>query len=182
MTSILWRRVGGDGMERAELGSTTEGYRLSGTTLTTHDGAAVEIRYSISLDEEWNTRVAGMHVRAPGDNRSLALVSDARGNWLADGKPVPALEGAIDVEFGFTPATVTIALRRLGLEIGQHAETTAVVVSHAGREVVARSRIYERRSLRRFVYRSGDFSAELTVDEHGFVTAYPGRWTAVTAQ
>jgi hypothetical protein len=180
MASILWRRVGGEGMERAELGSTAAGYRLSGTALSTHDGAAVEIRYSISLDEAWTTRVVGMHVRAPGDNRSLALVSDAPGTWQADGKPVPELEGAIDVDFAFTPATTTIALRRLGLEIGQHAETTAVVVSYPGREVVARSRVYERTAPRRFVVRSGDFSADLTVDENGFVTTYPGRWTAVT--
>lgn len=179
MTSIIWRRIDRPGMERAELAASPDGYRLSGTSLFTLDEAPVEIRYSITLDGAWRTRVVGVHVRTDAENRSVALRSDGDGNWEAEGRPVPDLSGAVDIDLAWTPATNTIAIRRLGLGVDEHAETSVALVPFPEREVSARSQSYERVAERRYRYTSGDFSADLTVDEHGFVTTYPGIWTAL---
>ena len=179
-TSILWRRVDSPGMERSELAQTADGFRLAGTSLLTFADRPVEIRYSIALDADWTTRIVGVHIRTPHENRSVALRSDGDGNWEAAGDPVPGLSGAVDIALAWTPATNTIPIRRLNLEVGEVGNVSVASIPFPERDVVARSQTYERTAARRFRFTSGDFSTDLTVDEHGFVTAYPGRWTSIT--
>ncbi len=179
ITSILWRRIDRPGMEFCELSTTADGFRISGTTLFTLDEGPVEIRYSVSLDATWHTRIVGVHVRTPQENRSVALRSDGAGNWEAEGRPVADLAGAVDVHLAWTPATNTIPIRRLGLEVGATADTSVAFVPFPGREVGALPQSYERTAERRYRFTSGDFAADLTLNEHGLVTTYPGRWTAV---
>lgn len=180
--SILWRRINGTGLERCELGGDDSGYRLSGTTLFTLDGGPVEIRYSITLDAQWRTRIAGVHVRAPTENRSVALRSDGAGNWEAEGRAVPELSGALDLDLSWTPATNTIPIRRLDLPVGGAATTSVAFVPFPEREVELRQQHYERTAERRYRYTSGDYSTDLTVDENGLVVVYPARWTAVPGE
>lgn len=179
---ILWRRINGTGLERCELGRDDSGFRLSGTTLfTSHDGP-VEIRYSITLDAKWRTRIAGVHVRAPSENRSVALRSDGAGNWEAEGREIPELSGAIDLDLAWTPATNTIPIRRLELPIGGAAATSVAFVPYPERTVELRQQRYERIAERRYRYTSGDFGTDLTVDENGLVVLYPARWLAVQGE
>lgn len=176
---VLWRRINLAGMERCTLEATPAGHRISGTALFADGDRPVEIRYSVALDAAWFPRVVGVHVTTSAGDRSVALTSDAAGTWEAGGDAVPALDGAVDVDFGWTPATNTIPIRRLGLEVGESAEVTAAYVPFPERAVTVRRQTYERLAERRFRYTSGDFTADLTVDGAGLVTAYPGRWAAV---
>lgn len=169
-------------MERCELGVTDDGLRISGTTLFRDEAGPVEIRYSVAVDERWRTRIVGVHVRTEAENRSVALRCDGAGNWEVGGHPISELEGAIDVDLAWTPATNTIPIRRHRLAVGESADTRVVFVPFPGREVTAKQQSYERLAERRYRYTSGSFSADLTVDEHGLVTAYPGLWTTVTGE
>lgn len=179
--SILWRRMRDPGMDRCELTTAPDGYRLSGTALFTADGRPVEIRYSITLDGQWRTRIVGVHVRAPGDIRSVALRSDGEGSWEVGGEPVDDLAGATDIDLAWTPATNTIPIRRLALDVGEHAATTVAFVPYPERVVERRAQSYARLGDRRYRYESGDFSTDLTVDDAGLVTLYPGLWASEVA-
>jgi hypothetical protein len=180
VTSILWRRIDLPGMERAELATTEDGYRLAGTTLLSLEERPVEIRYSIALDGAWHTRIVGVHVRTPEENRSVALRSDGAGSWDVGGESVPDLAGAVDVDLAWTPATHTISIRRLALEVGGAADIPVAHVPFPQREVAVKRHTYERIAARRYRFTSGDFATDLTVNEHEFVTAYPGLWISVT--
>ena len=179
--TAMWRRIDRPGMERCELEPASDGWRLAGTALFVAQQIPVEIRYSVSLDDAWRTRIVGVHVRSAEENRSVALRADGAGAWEAGGRAVPELEGAVDIDLAWTPATNTIAIRRLDLAVGDTAEVEAAYVPFPERVVEARRQVYTRIAERRYEYRSGDFSVTLTVDEHGLVTTYPGLWTAVPA-
>jgi len=89
---------------------------------------------------------------------------------------IPELDGAIDVDFAFTPATNTLPLRRLGLTVGEHADIDVARVAFPERSIgVARQR-YERLSENTYRYSSGDVAVTLTVSEEGLVVDYPGIW------
>lgn len=178
--TIMWRPISSPGMERCELASTEDGYRLAGTSLLIHDGAPVEIRYSVALDHGFATRIVGVHVRAGDDNRSVALRSDGEGTWEVGGEPLDDLAGALDVDLGWTPATNTLPIRRLALEVGDSAEIAVAYIPFPERVVATRRQTYTRTAMRRYRFESRDFAVDLTVDEHGLVTAYPGMWTAVS--
>ena len=181
LATALWRRIDLPGMERCELAGTPDGFRIAGTTLFSLDERAIEIRYSIALDAKWRTQIVGIHVRTPEETRSVALRADGEGTWEVGGDPVPDLDGAIDVDLAWTPATNTIPIRRLGLDVGMDAQIFSAFVPFPDRVVSARAQSYERLAERRYRFTSGDFAADLTVDGDALVTAYPGRWITVPA-
>jgi uncharacterized protein len=85
----------------------------------------------------------------------------------------------VDVDLGFTPATNTLPIRRLGLEVGEAAELAVAWLRWPTLRVERAEQRYERLARDRYRYSSGDFEADLTVDEHGLVVEYEGVWRAV---
>jgi uncharacterized protein len=102
------------------------------------------------------------------------------GRWVMDGQEVPEVAGAVDIDLGFTPATNTLPIRRLGLAIGQTAELTVAWFDPADRRLKPLRQTYRRRDADHYRYSSPDhgFAADLTVDHFGAVTHYPGYWDA----
>ena len=177
MASILWRRVDRVGMERAIIESTPDGFRLAGAVLLAEADGPIEIRYSVLTDRNWQTRTVGAHVQTATGDRRLALNSDGAGTWSAGDDPVLELYGAIDVDLAWTPATTTLAIRRLNLDVGESAEAATVGIAFPAHEIERRTHHYERLAPMRYRYRSGDFETDLTVNDQGLVVAYPGGWT-----
>ena len=177
ISTQLWRRLDVVGLERCELAPTAEGHRIGGTTLVLLDGDSHEIRYSVITDAEWRPLTVGAHVQGPGNDRRLALASDGEGSWSVTEEPVIELFGATDVWLSWTPSTHTIPIRRLGLEVGEAAETVAVWIDFPGHDIGKRTHRYERLAERRYRFTSGPFETDLEVDEHGLVVVFPGRWT-----
>jgi hypothetical protein len=163
-------------MERAILEPTPDGFRLAGTVLLAEPDGPMEIRYSVVTDHNWQTRTVGAHVQTPTGDRRLALNSDGAGSWSAGDDPILELYGAIDVDLAWTPATNTLAIRRLNLEIGESAEAPTVVIAYPAHKIERRTHHYERLAPLRYRYRSGDFQTDLTVNDQGLVVAYPGGW------
>ena len=73
-----------------------------------------------------------------------------------------------------------LPIRRLNLEVGQQAEVRSAWLRFPSFKLEPLSQVYTR--LDEFTYRyssnEGEFVADLTVDEVGFVTDYPGLWEA----
>jgi uncharacterized protein len=93
--------------------------------------------------------------------------------WELDGLPAPDLENCEDIDLGWTPATNTIPIRRLELEVGETASITAAWVRFPELDVVANEQQYTRLADDRWRYRSGDFDFELITDPgSGLVLEY----------
>ncbi len=180
MRTFLWENLGG-GHERCVLAPDPQGFHIGGTALYVADGTPVEVRYSILTDELWRTRVVGVHVQTADATRRLALHADGEGSWSVADEPQLDLFGALDVDLSFSPATNTLPIRRLALDIGGSTEVTAVMVDPLADELRRVSQRYERLAEDRYRYTSGDFEVELTVDGEGWVTEYPGGWTRTAA-
>ena len=95
--------------------------------------------------------------------------------------PASHLDGCHDVDLGWTPATNTVPIRRLGLEVGETASITAAWVRFPELDVVASEQRYTRLGNDRWQYRSGDYDYELVTDETtGLVLSYgDDLWRAV---
>ncbi len=99
---------------------------------------------------------------------------------MLDGEDIPAVRDCVDLDFGFTPATNLMQLRRLALECGQAADAPAawLDVSTGNLDVLVQR--YERRSETTYWYEAPrfDYAALLEVDSIGFIREYPGLWHA----
>lgn len=181
MGSMLWRRHDGTGLDRAAIERMPDGVRLSGTSLLVVDGSPFEIRYSVMTDAAGHTTVVGAHVQGLGNDRRLALTSDGAGTWSVGDDPILDLFGATDVDLGWTPATNTLPILRLGLEVGESAQITVAMISFPEHEVERRTQTYQRLDATTYRYSSATFEGSLVVDTDGMVTEHSGGWSAIAS-
>jgi uncharacterized protein len=179
MATVLWQGVETGALDRCQLKAGPEGLRLSGTVLTAEFGTPLEVRYLVEAGPDGLTR--GVELELDGGAVRRALVADGAGRWRWEGGPELAeVAGALDVDLTVTPATNTLAVRRLaGLEVGEAADLRMAWVQFPGLEVIPSDQRYERLADDRWLFSTGDFAAELVVDLHGLVLEYGGLFRAV---
>jgi uncharacterized protein len=189
--AVLWQRLDQPGLERCVLAARADGWRLSGTVLLAEDGVPLDIAWSVDVDAAWRT--IGARIDIEGSERDVYVVRVEESNgdrrWrLAHGHgdalgPValmPAADGQIDIDLGFTPATNTLPIRRLALPSGEGADVTAIWFRWPERRFEPLVQRYERRAPDRWRYRSATgFEADLTIDDRGLVVDYGEVWRRV---
>ena len=104
--------------------------------------------------------------------RELDLRRAPDGSWTANGEPQPHVAGALDCDLAFSPLTNFMPARRLA---GDSADHLMAWVSLPDLAVTRSEQRYERidDGRVRFVGLEDGFTAELELDEEGFVVRYP---------
>jgi hypothetical protein len=178
-TRILWRSDELSSAERFVGRATAGGWQLEGLVVLPVDGAPAAIRYEVELDTGWRTQRAEVAVD-DGTLRTITFSADGDGHWDVRGAPVEPLDGCIDVDLGFTPATNTLQIRRLGLEVGESRSLPVAWLRFPELTVEPLTQTYTRLGADRWRYASGEFVAELVVDADGYVLRYgDDLWRAV---
>jgi len=133
-------------------------------------------RYRVRAEPSGITRRARIIV----GRRAHLIERDAGGNWTMGGQPVPEVAGLEDIDLGFTPATNTLPIRRLALAPGTGADVTAAWFDPSDHRLKPLRQRYDRTGPHQYRYTSPDRGVEvdLTVDDFGAVTRYPGYWDA----
>ena len=183
---MRWRRTDVPGREEARVARTTAGWRLTGELKVEEAGSAARLRYVIDCDPEWCTRSAVIEGEAAGSPIRFALAADGLGNWSRDGVRVSDVDGALDVDLGFTPATNTLPIRRLALAVGGNAPVRSAWLRFPELRLEPLEQTYTREAELEFRYRAlvdGEpFSALLETDVFGRVLRYEGMWEAELAE
>jgi hypothetical protein len=177
---VLWDGLVRPSFERLILSQSPTEFQLSGLIIQAHETHAFLVKYSIQLDEHWQTREARIEIEN-GTRRSLQLARTPEGAWLRDGEPLPDLDGILDVDIEWSPSTNTLPIRRLALSPGEKAAVSAAWIRLPSLDVQRLEQSYERLDQGRYVYRSGDFRADLEADADGLITRYGVNWEAVAA-
>lgn len=178
-SAVLWRRLDLPGHDHARLSPRPGGWLLSGTALFAHGGLPCRLDYRVLCDPAWQTESATVEGWAGGEPVRVRLAADAERRWRLDGAEQPQVEGCVDVDLGFTPATNLLALRRLALPVGAAAEVRSAWLDFPGFAMEPLPQRYRRTGESTYAYESsgGAFTAELRVNAAGFVTHYPRLWT-----
>ena len=182
---IRWRRLDVPGGEQACIEQTAEGWRLTGRLHAREASARVQLRYVIECSPDWCTRRAVVTGSASGVPMRFEFMADGAGHWTLNGVPLPLVEGALDLDLGFTPATNLLPIRRLELAVGERAEVRTAWLRFPELRVEALEQSYLREAPRVFRYEAkvdGErFRARLDTDEFGRVLLYEGLWEAEIA-
>ena len=175
---MLWHGLVAPSMERFIVGTSGDGFELSGLILQAHEDAPYVLRYRVEVDGGWRTRNVEVELE-DGGQRRLNLTADGEGNWSRDGQRLEQVAGCIDVDLEWSPSTNTLPIRRLGLAPGETKSVTAAWVRCPSLDVERLEQSYERLADRRYRYRTGRFTADLVVDDDGMVLQYGVNWKAV---
>ncbi|MDP8929270.1 MAG: putative glycolipid-binding domain-containing protein, partial [Actinomycetota bacterium] len=151
---------------------TGEGWVLSGLVVASYDERPIDVRYRATVDEGWATRSVVVTVDQLKQPRRLELDRSSDGNWTVVGLAAPELDGCVDVDLGVTPSTNTLPIRRLDLDVGAQEEIEVAWVRFPDLRVERGRQHYARIAAELWRYSSGDFTADLIVDEVGLVIRY----------
>lgn len=179
-STILWRRLDLPGHDAARVGRVPGGWRLEGLAAFASDAGPCALAYEVRLSARWRTRSARITGWAGTRAVRFRVAADAHGGWNLDGVPQPALDGCIDLDLAFTPATNLIPVRRLGLAVGESGSARAAWLRFPELALEPIDQSYERLTTGTYRYTtaSGVFVRRLTVRADGFVVDYPGAWRA----
>jgi uncharacterized protein len=172
VTRILWRSDDDGSAERFSGRATAEGWRLEGVVVLPIEGEPAGIRYHVELDAGWRTRQAEVAIEAHAGHRTITFAADGDKGWTVDGAHAAPLDGCIDVDFGFTPATNTLQVRRLGLEVGESRTLPVAWLAFPALTVQPSVQTYTRLDVDRWRYSDDDLTTELVIDPDGYVLRY----------
>jgi len=170
--AVLWLREDGTGNDACRFAQAEGGYLVDGSS-TGPDGEV--LRYRIRARDDGTRR----RVRIGKKSRLVARRAKDD-TWTLNRVPVPDVTGAKDIDLAFTPATLTLPIRRLNLGVG---DTTAVRVARL--DVETQTLIPLELLLRRVsdnTYEAKTLATGATsrfsVDDQGIVQSQPGQWIA----
>lgn len=175
---VAWERTDGNrghGMGRLE--RTSDGWRVHGAEVVTGPGERYACLFEVALDAGWVTRQARVEAVGADDTRRLELARDAKGRWLRDGDPVPALDGCLDVDVAAAPVTNSFPTRRLAdaLAAGDAITVPVAWVDVPTLQVARVEQTYRRLSVREWEYSDPAYGAfRFSVDDDGLVVDYEG--------
>ena len=171
--SVHWKRLDTPGTEYFTLSEVTNGWELAGTVTVTLDANPVLVQYSVQCSAGWETRMVDVFVESGSERRHLRLTA-LEGRWELGERVLTDVEGGVDVDLGVTPSTNTLPIRRVPLQVGEHADLIVAWVRFPDLAVVRSDQRYTRLAENTYRYESGSFSRDIDVDELGLVTSYPG--------
>jgi uncharacterized protein len=176
-----WEDWSGDGLQHLVLREGPEKVVAEAVVLGMAEERPFAARFRIVCDGAWRVRSA--EAGLVGDDQRIALAGDGAGHWRdGAGRPLPELDGAIDVDVSVTPFTNTLPIRRLELRAGQSADLRVAYIRLPECEVTADPQRYvclEPRRRYRYESLDSDFVREIEVDEDGLVVVYPGLFRRV---
>jgi uncharacterized protein len=181
--TFFWRRLDQPGHDACRLVALEAGWQLCGTAVFRQARRTCALRYDVMVDRAFRTRRASVTGWAGRDEVDLRVRAAAGRRWHVNGAPQPGLEGCFDIDLGFTPATNLLAIRRLALKVGEHAEAPAAWLAFPTLRLRTLPQRYERIARNEYAYQapSVGYSGSLQVSRDGAVTHYPGLFEMVAA-
>lgn len=182
MRDVRWASLDSDGIEHLTLVRDGGGYRAESVIVGRHDdGRRYGLAYRVACDAHWRTTHATLTVMG---GATLRLERDRDGHWFeaadtGDGRrairPLPALEGCVDIDIAATPFTNTLPIRRLGLKRDERRTIDVAYVTIPELSATRATQTYACiEPGRRYRYEGidGRFKAGLSVDDDGLVVEY----------
>jgi hypothetical protein len=170
---VVWRRT--DEVLADEHCTATvrdSGLSLIGTVLGSDGGVPVRVEYQVLTDAAGLTTAVHVRDLRGFEQRAIRLERSAKGDWTVDGAPARELKGCTDIDLGCSPSTNTLPIRRLRLGVGASSTIKAAWIRFPDLDVVKAAQTYTRLDESTYRYASGDFAADLTVDDDGLVMQY----------
>ena len=178
---VVWNNLLIDGRDYCGLWHTAEGRLLKGTVVgVLKDQRPLLASYEIHCDENWLTHRVQVERTLGNDVKTLSLIVEARGVWRSSGQELKEIKGCSDVDLALTPATNTLAISRLSLQVGGSESIIAAWIKFPELTAQPLSQRYTRLAQNSYRYESNTgFTAEIAVDDLGLVTNYPGGWERI---
>ncbi len=170
--AVLWVKQDGPGNDACRFADAEGGYLIDGSSTDTDLNM---LRYRIRARGDGTTR------RVRIGSKSRIFVRRAPDDtWTLNGISAPTVTGAKDIDFGFSPSTFTLPIRRLKLDVGNEVE---ILVARLDLENTRLNPIHlvirhTAKNEYEWLETETGTTSHLSVDAQGIVQAHKGHWIA----
>ena len=183
---IVWNSLIDHSLEICWMGNDGPTWTFEGAATLVEGAMPCSLVYVLCINRPTgNTRFAAQVRSGTTPRRAIAITGAPGADWRIEGGDCsdPGILGyGTCIDLGWTPLTNTFSIWRLDLAIGETAEIVNAWVPFP--EFVLRPSVqrYTRMGERLFRYEQPEieFTADLDVDDHGFVRRYGDIWEAVS--
>jgi hypothetical protein len=178
----IWRRLDLPGHDAALLRKINNGWLLEGTAIFKHHTGPARINYTVSVDSTWASRRGTVKGFIAGQVFTFTI-NRATDGWYLNGVLVKGLEHLRDIDFGFTPATNTLQLRRVRIEPGRAMDLPVVWFDADTTTLIELPQRYECLDETNYQYSAPTvgYRGHLELQSrYGFVKSYPDLWVSET--
>jgi hypothetical protein len=181
IAAFFWRKMDNPGADSCRLIKLSSGWRLSGAAVFWEAPHACHFHYDVVADVAFRTKSATVVGYLGKKAIDIQIRSAGTGSWRVNGALNSKVAECIDVDLGFTPATNLLALRRLALKVGQHAEAPAAYLEFPSLRFTKLPQRYERTGRTAYAYEAPTvgYSGTLQVSPIGAIVQYPGLFELV---
>ena len=186
MQPIVWSSLIDHSLEICWIDNDGPSWTLEGAATLVEDELPFSITYTLHTDRLTGRTRFDANVRSGTTaTRAIKVTGSPDSKWQidrGDGNDPEQLESGTCIDLGWTPLTNTFSIWRLDLAVGESAEIVNAWVPFP--EFILRSSVqqYTRTGERQYRYEQPeiDFTADLDIDEHGFVRRYGDIWKALS--
>ncbi|WP_422032036.1 putative glycolipid-binding domain-containing protein [Roseovarius sp.] len=178
IATARWRALDREGEDACRLCPAAHGWLLLGHARFRDEGGFAALDYVVRCDADWHTLsadIAGVH-----DDREVRFnARRENGLWLLNDTEQPGLDGVVDIDLSFTPATNLMPLRRLLETRDEALESSAAWLFYPEPALQRLDQTYARTGqpdVMSYRAEQTDYATQLTYDRAGFVTLYPALW------
>lgn len=174
-TNILWRGLEYDSLENCLVTPTQTGYEINSVIVGRYEGKIYRVEYRIETNQLWQTLYFEVKSQHSNQIERFTYQSDGKGKWMSKGKPVPQLEGCLDIDIPLTPFTNSLPINRLKLNKQEVEQIGVIYLDLLERQIRPVRQQYRKLSDTTYHYQNvpNDFEAVITVDALGLVEDYP---------
>lgn len=175
--SIVWEGLADDTEEHCAVNFLDAGIIVRSEIEGWAEGKPVYAEYSIHLDSNWSVREFDIDFHVSDYRHAYQFRRNEAGRWTdGSGKPYPEFDGCRFIDITLTPFTNSLPINALHIAESENAEFDLLYVDVLNNEIRRDRQKYTRMPGNVFHFENdeGRFSAEIEVDEDGFVSHYPG--------
>ena len=174
--SILWEGIANDTEEHCAVNFLDTGIIVRSEVEGWAETVAVYAEYTIKLDLQWNVREFEIEFHVSDHQHAFHLIADTAGNWTdKSGTAYPEFKECTFIDITLTPFTNSLPINNLRMTIGESREFDLIYIDVLEAQMRIDRQKYTKLSSNnyRFENDGGKFTADITVDEDGFVIDYP---------
>ncbi len=180
--ALLWEYRENKSIEYLIVNTQTDSFILEGTVIMLLEQLPTKIMYRLQCNKQWQTKHIDIRQERAGKTSQLSLKVNDEQVWHKNNSKKSFATGLFDVDLEISPATNTLPIRRLGLNVGTSQKLNAVWVRFPSLRLELLQQKYTRLSNNCYKYEtySPRYEAQLEVDNDGLVTSYDNLWHRIT--
>lgn len=178
--NILWKGIDTESLEYCSI-YYKDVITVRSSIIGHHQYLPFKMDYEIELTKDWVINAFLIRSSLFNMDQTLSLKHDGYGRWFGEGKEWKNLEGCTDIDISVSPFTNSLPVNRLKSSVSESQVVNVVYIDIPEFRISREQQLYTRldKNSYRFTNDSGDFTADIQMDNDGLVVHYPGLFDRV---